>query len=185
MRLKRIYHQDKLERDKAGAVTKMLPGAVKGVQVLRAGRGIQHLSRNFIDGGVREGWLVMGEGQVMIRPVEGPAVIYRIVRAPGHYCCHCDAAIVDAGQMTAGQTKGQRHVAEAHRGQPSPDPNNPAGYRRDNFYTCVLLSGEQQNMTAEEAGELEAQVRRAFHEKIAPKLQAAAAAARAKVGGGA
>jgi len=141
MLLKRLYHQDKLVRNVRGmdqalkdpgrpedVVLEVLPGAVRGVQVLRAGAR-QHFSPGIIEGGVAEGWLSMGKGKLVIQGEDG-AIVYRIARTPGHYCCHCQKAVDDG-------SGGQAHVAAAHAGKVSPDPSNPAGYRRDNFYACV------------------------------------------------
>jgi len=43
MKLKRLYHQDKLVRDETGKVTEVLSGAVKGVKVITA-KPVQHFS---------------------------------------------------------------------------------------------------------------------------------------------
>jgi hypothetical protein len=105
------------------------------VQVLGARRR-QHFTPGLVEGGQGEGWLsVQGDrltihgttvsnGRERITPV-----VYRILRAPGYYCCHCQKAVIDA--PTA-----KLHVEAQHPGVASPDPANPAGYRRDNFYAC-------------------------------------------------
>lgn len=101
---------------------------VSGVKILRAGPR-QNLSPRFIEGGVAEGWLSMGKGKVVLHGEDGD-VVYRMERIPGYYCCHCGRKLDDG-------PGGQVHVAAAHKGTKSPDPSNPAGYRRDNFYACV------------------------------------------------
>jgi hypothetical protein len=180
MRLKRLYHDDKLVRGEGGAVTEVKPGAVRGVKVLSARAGVHHFTQNFIDGGVREGWLSLGGGKLTVTPAEGDPVVYRIVRTPGHYCCHCDAPLSDAGQLRGGKTLGTLHVEEKHGGAASPDPNNPAGYRRENHYTCVKEGEEVNSLTPEAAAELERQVRQALHEKTRGKLADARKAAESK-----
>jgi len=171
MILKRIYHQDKLTRDADGKVVDVAPGAVLGVIVKRADKGVQHISPNFVDGGVQEGWLSMGHGKLTVHNLDGDDLVYAILRVPGHYCCHCETEIVDANVFVAeGVTAGSQHVAEAHAGVPSPDPNNPSGFRRENFYTCMNQSTIADTEPLE-AAQLEKQIRRALHEKLAPKYQ--------------
>lgn len=129
MYLKRTYHQDKLVRDeKTGKVTEVKPGAVSGVKILRAGAR-QNFSTKIIEQGVAEGWLSLGQGKITIK-AEGGDVSYTIERAPGYYCCHCNEKLDDG-------TAGAAHVSEEHKDAESPDPGNPAGYRRDSFYACA------------------------------------------------
>lgn len=82
-----------------------------------------------IEGGAAEGWLSLGGGKVTIA-AEGGDVVYAIERPPGHYCCHCDAKL-------DGEHQARAHVASNHKGKASPDEKHPAGYRKDNFYSCV------------------------------------------------
>jgi len=101
---------------------------VKGIKVLHAGDE-HHFSPRLIEGGVSEGWLSMSQGKIIIHG-EGGDVAYKIVRAPGYYCCHCNAKLDDGGATA------RAHLA-THKAKKSPDVNNPAGYRKDNFYAGV------------------------------------------------
>lgn len=177
MRLKRIYHQDKLKRDEQGNVVEVLPGAVAGVKVLRAAK-VHHFSESFILGGIREGWLELEGDRLTLHDLNEPALTYFVLREPGYYCCHCGKKLRD-GEATADVAARLAHVAE-HGGEESPDPNNPAGYRRDHSYTCVLDGDPVNKMTPEEAAQLERQVKQALHDKIRGKVEAARARALAK-----
>lgn len=101
---------------------------VSGIKVLRAGPR-QKFSTRFIEGGSAEGWLSMTQGKVILHG-SGGDVVYRIERAPGYYCCHCERKLDDG-------PGGRVHVETAHAGKASPDPSNPSGFRRDNFFACV------------------------------------------------
>jgi hypothetical protein len=106
------------------------------VRVLRAGRE-QKFSQRVFDGGIAEGWLSVERGKVTIHGDDGNRE-YVIVRTPGYYCCHCDASLPDAAQIISpGFTSGMKHVRDEHGDAPSPDPFNPAGYRKDCFYFCI------------------------------------------------
>lgn len=129
MLLRRQYHEDKLVRDKDGKVTEVKPGAVKGVEVLKI-TNTQHLTGSFLEGGESEGWLSRSGDVIVIKNLKGSDVRYKIVRRPGYYCCHCKKA-VDDGQSAL------IHLAAQHQGVTSPDPSNPAGYERINYYDCV------------------------------------------------
>jgi len=127
MRLKRLYHP-------FNAVDKKNPYAppmVRGVLVLEAGRE-QNFSPRFIENGVTEGWLTVERGRIIIRG-DNQTVTYRIVLPPGYYCCYCNRALDDSPSA-------QAHIEEAHADEPSPDENNPAGYRRDAFFACVQVN---------------------------------------------
>lgn len=116
--------------------------SVRGIKVLRAGER-QHFSPRLVEGGVAEGWLSMAEGKIVIHGEDG-RVVYRIERTPGFYCCHCGRKLDDSpGAKT--------HVEKTH-GQlgpdgsvvsmpPSPNPENPSGYERINYYDCVKDEG--------------------------------------------
>jgi hypothetical protein len=142
---------------------------VIGVRVLRAKR-LQHFSPGLIDGGLAEGWLSIGQGVITIAGEAGP-VAYRIVRAPGAYCCHCDAPVGGPERQSPGNdglTEGQRHARDTHGDTPSPDPLNPAGYRIEAHFTGVLIGDEVETLTREEAAKFDQQVR----ETLAAKLRA-------------
>jgi len=115
MLLKRLY-------DRSGEEP-----VVNGITVLRA-KARQHFSPNILEVGQREGWMTVSGNVLTI--LSEPRVVYRIVRTPGYYCCHCHRPLDDSGVARA-------HLAEEHPDVPSPDPANPAGYRRDNFYACA------------------------------------------------
>lgn len=117
MLLKRVFDKDKLTH----------------VQVLHAGPR-QKFSPDLIDKAIREGWLERRQGRFVLK--SEPVVVYRIVREPGYYCCHCGQELPDAGQMVeGGRTVGLAHVA-THGARSSPDRNNPSGYARLNAYDC-------------------------------------------------
>lgn len=106
---------------------------VSHIEVLSASREWK-VSDSVIEKGVREGWLTLGDGRVTLKT--GAAdVVYRIMRLPGHYCCFCEEKIEDDGRGTQARKHIVMHTL------PSPDANNPSGWRKDNFYFCVLESG--------------------------------------------
>lgn len=120
----------------AGRVVKLIPPVV-GVEVLHAGDR-QNFSPSLIRQGQKAGWLTFEADRLTILDSEGDPVTYKVVREPGSYCCHCGEELPDASARDedSGMTVGQLHVAERHAGETSPDPNNPSGYRRDDFYAC-------------------------------------------------
>jgi hypothetical protein len=163
MRLKRLYAH----------AADGTPTTVRGIRVLRASER-QHFSPGLIDGGIREGWLSMGQGRLTLHGEAGD-VVYQLVRTPGAYCCHCDARIEDASVLVApGFTRGRQHVAQAHPGVASPDPTSPAGYRVESYYTGVNLSGAVDVQTPAEAAALDKQIRDALVEKLRQKYGARA-----------
>lgn len=97
------------------------------VKVLRASDK-QHFSTRFVEKQIADGLMSMGQGKITLHTK--PELKYTIVRPPGLYCAHCNASLADASMA-------KQHVESAHKGKPSPDESNPAGYRRDNFYTAV------------------------------------------------
>ena len=120
MLLKRIYDQSGDEP------------VLDHIKVLKSTKR-QNFTQKLINRGVEEGWLSMGQGKITLHTV--PELNYRVVRAPGFYCCFDDAKLDD-------DKHGDRYVAENYAGQTSPDKNNPAGYRKDNFFACELIEGE-------------------------------------------
>lgn len=145
---------------------------VSGVKLLRANKR-QHFSQSFIDGGMAEGWLSVGGGKITVTGTNGKAE-YLIVARPAIYCCHCDEQIgaLNEGATPEGAKKMRAHVDGAHKGIVSPDPNNPAGYRQDNFFACVKVGDGVENMTKAEAAEMDRNVRKALHEKLQAKYGA-------------
>lgn len=106
-------------------------GAVTGVEVkyAKAVGSEQHFSPRLIEGGIAEGWLSTDYTKKLTIDGENKELVYEILRRPGTYCCHCDKSVDDS-------PAGAAHVAAAHKGKKSPDPSNPSGFRRDNFYAC-------------------------------------------------
>jgi len=139
-------------------VTRVPP--VSGIVVLRAGSW-QNFSPSFIEGGQREGWLTRDKDRLTIHCAD-PPVVYRIIRQPGYYCCHCDQALDDS-------PTGQLHVSTAHAGSISPDPNNPSGYRWDLYYRCVMETAETKSATAEQIAIMDRKERDAISERIRAK----------------
>ena len=116
MYLKRIY-------DKTAPVGTKLDH----IKVLRAGDK-QRFASEMVERAAGEGWLTLCGGKIMLDT--RPPLSYRIVRAPGFYCCHCAIKLSDA-------TGAKAHVADKHTGMISPDQSNPAGYERIHFFDCV------------------------------------------------
>lgn len=102
------------------------PPTLTRVTVLHAGPR-QRFSIRFLDQGIEAGFLALAGGAVHLKTE--PPLVYRVLRVPGLYCCHCGAAQVSAEQARA-------HVAAAHPGIPSPDPCNRAGYEQIHYYDC-------------------------------------------------
>jgi len=121
MYLKRIFDKDAPKGSK-----------LDHIKVLRAGDR-QNFSTGMVELAVAEGWMALGGGKITLdtRPPLG----YRIVRAPGYYCCHCAVRLGDAAAARA-------HIEADHPGTISPDPFNRAGYERIHYYDCVK---EKQN----------------------------------------
>ena len=90
----------------------------------------QNFTQKLINKGIEEGWLSMSKGTIILHTI--PELTYKVVRAPGFYCCF-DNAKLDSDKH------GQEYVAKNFAGQTSPDTNNPAGYRKDNFFACELI----------------------------------------------
>lgn len=104
----------------------------------------QHFTEKLVRAGQREGFLaITGNTLSLIATPED--LEYTIKRYPGYYCCHCGAELPDAGVMETdedgketGRTLGLVHVEEQHEGAVSPDPSNPSGYERLDYYDCIL-----------------------------------------------
>jgi hypothetical protein len=97
------------------------------IKVQRAGPK-QHFSTRIVERGATEGWLTLGGGSIKLDTK--PPLSYKIVRAPGLYCCHCAA-------KQGSSDEARVHIAKDHAGVPSPDKSNPAGYEHIHFYDCV------------------------------------------------
>lgn len=172
MLLKRVY-ETKTE-DGAPETGSSLPssvlGRLLGIKILRA-KQRQNLSPGFVEGGLAEGWLSMGGGKITFTPVHGHPVVYTIVRAPGIYCCHCEAKLggVGEGATPEGAARMRKHVTDEHGEAGSLDPNNPAGYRQDNFYACINQGKEVNELSREEAAAMDKKIRDALAAKLGEK----------------
>lgn len=105
-----------------------------GLRLLHTGVAAeQNFSVGLVTAGIEGGWISIDGDTLTLTTVE-EALRYRIRRAPGRYCCHCQAQLPDdvAGALA------RLHVAQRHRGEASPDPANPAGYLMTNAYECEL-----------------------------------------------
>ena len=85
----------------------------------------QSINRLMVDNAV-----TVGDGKIVLHTV--PALTYDIIRMPGYYCCFDEKPLSD--QKTA-----RKYVAENFADEKSPDKENPAGYRKDDFYFCELM----------------------------------------------
>ena len=90
----------------------------------------QNFTQRFIDRAIQEGFasLVKGELVIHARPDE---LIYKILRMPGYFCCHDNAPL-------GSEKEAVEYLDANFDGAASPDANNPAGYRKDNFLACEL-----------------------------------------------
>ncbi len=93
----------------------------------------QKFTQRTLDQGFMEGFISIGNGQIIVKSKPND-VVYNIISKPGHYCCH-DGCFLESEQVA------RNYVAENFNGVESPDQNNPAGYRKDNFYFCELVEG--------------------------------------------
>ena len=94
----------------------------------------QVFSPNVIAGGIAEGWLDASDKTITIHTTDGD-LVYNIVKKPGRYCCHCGEKLQDDA---TGETA-REHVAKKHAGKQSPDPENPSGYKMQNFTECEVI----------------------------------------------
>lgn len=133
--LKRLHeHPDPEKPDPATA-------KVCGVKVIRA-NARHNFSPDLVQKACAEGWMTLGQGKITIHG-HNRELVYRILRGPGRYCCHCKQELVDAGEWADAEktkTKGQVHVATQHPDTPSPDSNYPAGYDWILHFECELES---------------------------------------------
>jgi hypothetical protein len=115
-------------------INEQLVPPVRSVRITRRPRtGVQHFTPELVRCGIDEGWLSMVDGVLTIHAENG-AMTFNITREPGRYCCHCGQKLTDDGNGAAARV----HVATAHPGAPSPDPENPSGYCCINYFDCVL-----------------------------------------------
>lgn len=89
----------------------------------------QHFTQEFINDSVASGLMSFGNGKLTLHTE--PELIYNVVRTPGYYCCHDNKGLGD-------QKQSERYVADNFADVECKDKNNPAGYRKDNFFYCEL-----------------------------------------------
>lgn len=118
MLLKRIYRHDGPEP------------VLDRVEVLRA-KDKQNFSTRFVEKGIQSGLVTLSSDTLTLNTE--PVMTYRIVNGPGYYCCHCEEPLTDPLMAFV-------HLRDEHEGAASPDAQNPAGYRRDNFFACERVS---------------------------------------------
>ena len=127
MEMKRIY------KDTSKPIDPKKPNGgldVDHVQVRRL-TNTQKFTQRVLDRGFIEGFMSIGDGKITIKS-KPKDVVYNIIRRPGHYCCHDDCLLED-------EQSAKKYVTDNFAGVESPDSNNPAGYRKDNFYFCELV----------------------------------------------
>lgn len=103
------------------------------VEVIHA-PDIQKFTQRFLEKGVSEGFVSIDNNQIIIKS-NPENVVYNIIRTPGYYCCHDDQKLSD-GRLA------KKYIDDNYPGIESPDPQNPSGYRKDNFYFCEKAKGE-------------------------------------------
>ena len=115
------------EKCDSGVLKKSIPPVV-AIKILNASP-VMHFSPRLIEQGSMQGWLTVSSGKVILKGVDGE-VSYKITDVPGFFCCHCNMPLTD-------ELASRLHIKETHGKKKSPDPSNPSGYRKDNFYNCV------------------------------------------------
>ncbi len=90
----------------------------------------QNLNQGWVEKGIAEGWLAIGDGKISIR-TDGEPLVFLIRRGPGHYSCY-------DGRKLNGEADAKAHAATQKR--KSLDPAHPAGYRYQAYYECVRES---------------------------------------------
>ena len=100
--------------------------AITHIEVKNCGKK-QNLNQGFIERGVTEGWLSLGNGKISIETDDKP-LVFDIERGPGHYSCY-------DGRKLNGEADAKAHVAQ--QDGESPDPQHPAGYVKQAYYQCV------------------------------------------------
>ena len=91
----------------------------------------QKFSERLVTRGLREGWLEMGAGRLTLKGK--PPLTFKIVSYPGYYCCHDEKYFEDGAEA-------QAYTETLYASIPSPDKQNPSGYRRDAHYMCELAT---------------------------------------------
>lgn len=117
----------------------MIDGApvFEGMRLLAMPGKFHTMTPRLIEKGQAESWLVREGKKLTVKALNG-SVAFELVRPPGYYCCHCDAPVDDGNSAKV-------HIAAKHRTDESPDPSNPVGYRKDNFYLLKTVGGGIEN----------------------------------------
>lgn len=102
------------------------PWPLSHIDVIEANEK-ESLATSFVDRTILEGWGSLDRGKLILHTK--PKLVYKIVRGPGRYCCHCWAPL-------GNEDEARSHLAAAHPGLESPDPNNPSGWCVNDYYMC-------------------------------------------------
>lgn len=98
--------------------------------------GRQRFSPTLIEGGIAEGWLTKTDTTITIHCQERGDVVFDIDNVPGRYSCFDLSKLEDDPDGALAR----KHIAEKHKGKPSPDQKHPSGYKCKNYYgTTVRL----------------------------------------------
>lgn len=123
------------------AVSSVAPPKVNYVELEHTGTSAgQRFSTHLVAQGVSDGWMVV-LGDKLIIKAKPEDLLYDIKRAPGYYCCFDGKSLPDAIMAAA-------YVKQHYVGQQSPDPSNPLGYEKINFYDCVLNMSQHEKYKA-------------------------------------
>jgi len=113
------------------------PRPLAGVKVVGDAPDEHHFSPKFVTNGMAEGWISIIKGTIILHTVDGD-VVYRIVRGPGAYCCHCGIKVGEGPSASRAEvTARSAHAEECCNGTPHPT-EWPDGYEVINHYECRL-----------------------------------------------
>lgn len=118
------------------------PPPLDHVEVLHTGMSEeQNFSTRLVDRGISEGWIAVRDGKLVVygKPEN---LEYDILKLPGRYSCFDGSKLPDDADDTGRQAR--EIIASRYPGQPSPDPNHPAGYYKINHYECKLNAAQQE-----------------------------------------
>ena len=113
MLLKRVFVDNKLDH----------------VKVIRSSKN-QNFTQAFIDEFLEDGILSMGKGKLTI-DAKPQDLVYNILATPGFFVCFDNKKMPSPAECV-------KYIEENFKDLASPDTENPAGYRKDNFYKCEL-----------------------------------------------
>lgn len=118
------------------------PPPLDHVRIVHTGLAAeQHFTDRLVSRGVEEGWMEIQDGKLIVYATP-ENLIYDILRVPGRYSCFDGSKLPDDEDNTGRLARAV--IAERHGGEPSPDPSNPAGYYKINYYDCVLNASQQE-----------------------------------------